>query len=55
MNLQFFAPAPDTIDINLNENIKIIVTGEDVTLYKDGQKIEKNDFVKNITCSGEMW
>ena len=20
MNLQFFAPAPDTIDINLNEN-----------------------------------
>ena len=35
--------------INLNENIKIIVTGEDVTLYKDGQKIEKNDFVKNIT------
>ena len=37
--------------INLNENIKIIVTGEDVTLYKDGQKIEKNDFVKNITSN----
>ena len=35
--------------INLNENIKIIVTGEDITLYKDGQKMEKNDFVKNIT------
>lgn len=35
--------------INLNENIKIIIAGEDITLYKDGQKIKKNDFVKNIT------
>lgn len=35
--------------INPNESIKIIVTSEDITLYKDGQKIEKDDFVKNIT------
>ena len=27
--------------INLNESIKIIVTSEDITLYKNGQKIEK--------------
>lgn len=35
--------------INPNESIKIIVTNEDITLYKNGQKIEKNDFIKNIT------
>lgn len=35
--------------INLNESIKIKVTSEDITLYKDGQKIEKKDFIKNIT------
>lgn len=35
--------------INPNESIKIIVTSEDITLYKDGQKIEKDDFVKNVT------
>ena len=35
--------------INPNENIKIIVTSEDITLYKDGEKIEKKDFIKNIT------
>ena len=35
--------------INPNENIKIIVTSEDITLYKDEQKIEKKDFIKNIT------
>ncbi len=37
--------------INPDENIKITVTNQDITLYKDGQKIEKNDFVKNITNS----
>ena len=35
--------------INSNESIKIIVTSEDITLYKDEQKIEKKDFIKNIT------
>lgn len=35
--------------INPNESIKIIVTSEDITLYKDEQKIEKKDFIKNIT------
>ena len=35
--------------INPNENIKITVTSQDITLYKDGQKIDKNDFTKNIT------
>lgn len=35
--------------INPSESIRIIVTGEDITLYKNGQKIEKNDFIKNIT------
>ena len=35
--------------INPNENIKIIVTSEGITLYKDEQKIEKKDFIKNIT------
>ena len=35
--------------INSNESIKIIVTIEDITLYKDEQKIEKKDFIKNIT------
>lgn len=34
--------------INPNESIKIKVTSEDITLYKDGQIIEKKDFVKNI-------
>ena len=35
--------------INPNESIKITVTSQDITLYKDGQKIGKNDFIKNIT------
>ena len=35
--------------INPNESIKITVTSQDITLYKDGQKIDKNDFIKNIT------
>ena len=35
--------------INPNESIKITVTSQDITLYKDGQKIDKNDFTKNIT------
>lgn len=35
--------------INPNENIKIIVTGQDITLYDEGQKIEKENFIKNIT------
>ena len=35
--------------INPNENIKITVTSQDITLYKDGQKIDNNDFIKNIT------
>lgn len=35
--------------INPNESIKIIVTNGDITLYKNGQKIEKKDFIKNIT------
>ena len=35
--------------INQNENIKIIVTSEDIILYKDGEKKEKKDFIKNIT------
>lgn len=35
--------------INPNENIKISVTSQDIILYKDGQKIDKNDFIKNIT------
>lgn len=35
--------------INPNENIKIIVTSQDIALYKNGQKIEKKDFIKNIT------
>ncbi len=35
--------------INPNESIKIIVTNQDITLYKDGQKIEKKDYIKNIT------
>ena len=39
--------------INPNESIKIIVTSEDITLYKDGQQIEKEDFIKNITNSIE--
>ena len=39
--------------INPNETIKIIVTSQDITLYKDGQQIEKEDFIKNITNSIE--
>lgn len=35
--------------INPNESIKITVTSQDITLYKNGQKIEKKDFIKNIT------
>ena len=35
--------------INPNENIKITVTSQDITLYKDGQKIDNNDFIQNIT------
>ena len=35
--------------INPNESIKITVTSQDITLYKDGQQIDKNDFIKNIT------
>lgn len=35
--------------INPNENIKITITGEGITLYKDGQKIEMTDFIKNVT------
>lgn len=35
--------------INQNENIKITITNQDITLNKDGQIIEKKDFVKNIT------
>ena len=35
--------------INPNESIKITVTSQDITLYKDGQKIDKNEFIKNIT------
>lgn len=35
--------------INQNESIKITVTSQDITLYKNGQKIEKKDFIKNIT------
>ena len=30
------------------ESIKIIVTSEDITLYKNGQKIEKKDFIKKM-------
>mgnify|MGYP001195568648 FL=1 len=41
--------------INLNESIKIIVTSEDITLYKNGQKIEKKDFIKNITNNIEEY
>ena len=41
--------------INLNENIKIIVTSEDITLYKNGQKVEKKDFIKNITNNIEEY
>lgn len=39
--------------INPNENIKIVVTNEDITLYQNGEKIEKKDFIKNITNSIE--
>ena len=35
--------------INPNENIRITITSQDIILYKDGQKIDKNDFIKNIT------
>ena len=35
--------------INPNENIKITITSEGITLYKDGQKIETTDFIKNVT------
>ena len=35
--------------INPNENTKIIVTSEEITIYKNGQKIEKKDSIKNIT------
>ncbi len=35
--------------INPNENIKITVTNEGIALYKDGQKMETTDFIKNIT------
>lgn len=35
--------------INPNESIKITVNSQDITLYKNGQKIEKKDFIKNIT------
>ena len=35
--------------INPNESIKITVTSQDITFFKDGQKLEKNDFIKNIT------
>lgn len=41
--------------INPNESIKIIVTSEDITLYKNGQKIEKSDFIKNITDNIEEY
>ena len=41
--------------INPNESIKIIVTSEDITLYKNGQKIEKSDFIKNITNNIEEY
>ena len=35
--------------INPNESIRITVTSQDITLYKDEQKIDKNLFIKNIT------
>lgn len=35
--------------INPNESIKIIVIDKDITLYRDEQKIEKREFIKNIT------
>ena len=35
--------------INPNENIKITITSEGITLYRDGQKIETTDFIKNVT------
>ena len=35
--------------INPNENTKIIVTSEEITIYKNGQKIEKKNSIKNIT------
>ena len=35
--------------INPNENTKIIVTSEEITIYKNEQKIEKKDSIKNIT------
>ena len=35
--------------INPNEDINIIVTSEGLSLYKNGQKLEKNDFIKNVT------
>ena len=35
--------------INPNESIKITVTSQDIILYKNGEKIDKNDFIKNIT------
>lgn len=41
--------------INQNEKIKIVITSEDITLYRNGQKIEKNDFIKNITNNIEEY
>lgn len=35
--------------INPDENIKIVVVNDEITVYKDGQKIETNDFIKDIT------
>ena len=35
--------------INPDEDINIIVTSEGISLYKNGQKLEKNHFIKNVT------
>ena len=35
--------------INPKENLQITIRNQDVILMKDGQKLEKEDFVKNVT------